>query len=116
EDRLGLDPSHRSRVEIPSPFDYPRHALLYVPSHLPERRDPACEPRMVDELAALVEAAGGRTLALFTSRRALEEVGHGVRARVGSPVLLQGDTSRPAHLDAFREDEATSLFATMGFW
>ncbi len=43
EDRLGLDPAHRSRARFPSPFDYARHSLLYVPAHLPERRDPACE-------------------------------------------------------------------------
>jgi ATP-dependent DNA helicase DinG len=90
--------------------------MLYVPAHLPERRDPACEPAMVEELADLIEAAGGRTLALFTSRRALESIGTQVRARVSTPVVLQGDRSRARLLDAFREDEATSLFATMGFW
>ncbi len=116
EDRLGLDPAHRTHVEIPSPFDYGAHALLYVPEDLPERRDPACEPRMVDELTALVEAAGGRTLALFTSRRALEAIGAAVRERVSTPVLLQGELSRSRLLDVFRADEATSLFATMGFW
>jgi ATP-dependent DNA helicase DinG len=116
EDRLGLPAASRRRVEYPSPFDYRAHSLLYVPAHLPERRDPACEPAMVDELAALVEAAGGRTLALFTSRRALEAVGRAVRERVDTPVLLQGERSRAVVLDEFRRDEATSLFATMGFW
>jgi ATP-dependent DNA helicase DinG len=116
EDRLGLDPSRRSRVELPSPFDYPRHSLLYVPAHLPDRRDPTCEDAMADELSALVDAAGGRTLALFTSRRALEHVGRAVREKVTTPVLHQGDASRARLLAAFADDEATSLFATMGFW
>jgi ATP-dependent DNA helicase DinG len=116
EDRLGLDPQRRSRVELPSPFDYASHSLLYVPAHLPDRRDPTCEDAMADELAALVDAAGGRTLALFTSRRALEHVGAAVREKVVTPVLLQGDASRAKLLEAFASDEATSLFATMGFW
>jgi len=116
EDRLGLDPQRRTRLELPSPFDYAAHSLLYVPTHLPDRRDPACEDQMADELAALVDAAGGRTLALFTSRRALEQVGAAVRAKVPTPVLLQGDASRAALLAAFAADESTSLFATMGFW
>ena len=116
EDRLGLDPASRRRVEIPSPFDYANHAMLYVPTHLPERRDPACEPAIAEELALLVAAAGGRTLALFTSRRALNEVGQVVRERVDTPVLLQGERSRGELLGAFGADEATSLFATMGFW
>jgi len=114
ETRLGLDGVRR--VELASPFDYPRHALLYVPRHLPDRRDPSAEPLMVEELACLVEAAGGRTLALFTSRRALEQVGRSVRDRVATPVLLQGEGSRARLLEAFEADESTSLFATMGFW
>ena len=116
EDRLGLDPANRLRVEIPSPFDYAAHAMLYVPTHLPERRDAACEGAIAEELALLVAAAGGRTLALFTSRRALNEVGRVVRERVDTPVLLQGEGSRQQLLEAFGADEATSLFATMGFW
>ncbi|HEY8081715.1 MAG TPA: ATP-dependent DNA helicase [Acidimicrobiales bacterium] len=116
EDRLGLDPDNRARIEIPSPFDYAAHSLLYVPANLPERRDAAAEDAMADELAALVDAAGGRTLALFTSRRALEHVGAIVRDRVDTPVLLQGERSRASLLEAFGSDEATSLFATMGFW
>ena len=114
EARLGLDGA--TRTELPSPFDYADHSLLYVPKHLPDRRDPAAEDSMVDELAALVEAAGGRTLALFTSRRALEHVGRAVRERVATPVLLQGEQSRARLLSSFADDEATSLFATMGFW
>lgn len=116
EDRLGLPREARRREAYASPFDYERHALLYVPAHLPERRDPACEDAMVDELAALLQAAGGRTLALFTSRRALEGVGAAVRERVATPVLLQGEGSRAALLERFRSEESTSLFATMGFW
>jgi ATP-dependent DNA helicase DinG len=101
---------------VPSPFDYRAHSLLYVPRHLPDRREESAEDAMADELAVLIEAAGGRTLALFTSRRALERVGRAVRERVATPVLLQGEASRAALLDAFAGDEATSLFATMGFW
>jgi ATP-dependent DNA helicase DinG len=114
ERRLGLGGA--TRCELPSPFDYATHSLLYVPRHLPDRRDPDAEALLADELAALVEAAGGRTLALFTSRRALEEVGRRVRERVATPVLCQGEQSRARLLKAFADDEATSLFATMGFW
>jgi ATP-dependent DNA helicase DinG len=116
EDRLGLEPRRRTRLNVPSPFDYANHSLLYVPLHLPDRRAESAEDAMAEELAVLVEAAGGRTLALFTSRRALERVGRAVRERVDTPVLLQGEASRAALLDAFAKDEATSLFATMGFW
>ena len=55
-----------------SPFDYRAHALLYVARHLPDRRAAGAEDALHEELARLIEAAGGRTLALFTSRRATE--------------------------------------------
>ena len=116
EDRLGLDASARERLDVPSPFDYRSHSLLYVPTHLPDRRDDVAEDAMAEELSVLIEAAGGRTLALFTSRRALEKVGAKVRDRVTTPVLLQGESSRATLLGQFGDDEATSLFATMGFW
>ena len=55
-----------------SPFDYRAHALLYVARHLPDRRAAGAEEAIHEELARLIGAAGGRTLALFTSRRATE--------------------------------------------
>jgi len=116
EDRLGLHVSPAERLTIPSPFDYEHHSLLYVPTHLPDRRHGDAEDAIAAELIELIRAAGGRTLALFTSRRALEAVGRAVREEVGTPILLQGERSREALLAQFGEDEATSLFATMGFW
>jgi ATP-dependent DNA helicase DinG len=111
--RLGLSTQTH---ELPSPFDYKKNALLYVPKHLPDRRDPACEDEITLELIRLITAAGGRTLSLFTSRRALELIGAQVRAKVETPVLIQGEAPRSTLLSQFERDEATSLFATMGFW
>lgn len=112
--RLGLGDCET--IYHPSPFDYPHHALLYVPTHLSDRRHTNSEDEISGELITLINAAGGRTLSLFTSRRALEEIGARVRERVDTPVLLQGEKSRAALLAEFSEDEETSLFATMGFW
>ncbi|MDQ3293291.1 MAG: ATP-dependent helicase, partial [Actinomycetota bacterium] len=63
-----------------------------------------------------ITAAGGRTLALFTSWRAMQAALEAVRPRVDTPILAQGELPKPALVDAFAADEATSLFATMGFW
>jgi ATP-dependent DNA helicase DinG len=112
--RLGL--TSPATFSHPSPYDYLHHALLYVPSHLSDRRAPESETEIADELTTLIRAAGGRTLALFTSRRALEEIGAVVRSRLDTPVLLQGESSRASLLGAFTDNEETSLFATMGFW
>jgi ATP-dependent DNA helicase DinG len=113
--RVGLLAEH-TELDVGSPFDYEHHGLLYCATHLPDPRQPAFEPAMHDELAALITAAGGRTLALFTSYRAMDAALTELRGRIDTPILGQRDLPKPALVAAFAADEATSLFATMGFW
>ncbi len=115
-DQLGLDPASVDHLDAGSPFDFAANALLYCAAHLPDPRKPGYEEAMHDELAALIAAAGGRTLALFTSYRAMQAAAEALRDRVATPILVQGDRPKPALTAAFAEDEATSLFATMSFW
>ena len=115
-DRLGLDPGRYEQLDVGSPFDFSEQALLYCPLHLPDPRDPGFEEAMHDELTALIEAAEGRTLALFTSWRAMRSAAEQVRGRVRWPVLTQSDLPKPALVAKFSSDEHSCLFATMGFW
>ncbi len=114
--RLGADPAQTDEMDVGSPFDYEHHALLYCAAHLGDRRRPDSEPGALEELCALIDAAGGRTLALFTSHSAMQRAAEAARARVAYPVLRQGEGGKAALLDAFARDEGTCLFATMGFW
>jgi len=115
-ERVGLDADDHAEIDVGSPFDYQHNALLYCATHLPDPRQPAFEPAMHDELAALIEAAGGRTLALFTSYRAMDAAIIALRGRLSTPILGQRDLPKPALVEAFSSDESASLFATMGFW
>lgn len=115
-ERLGLPADRTDELDVGSPFDYPSHALLYVARSLPDRRRPESEPAIHAELAALMTAAGGRTLALFTSWRAMTAAVAVLRERVDFPILAQSDLPKPALIEAFQSDEATCLFATLGFW
>lgn len=103
-------------LALSSPFDYATHALLYIPSHLPDRRSKEAARAIARDLADLITASGGRCLALFTSYQALNEIGQIVRSRLQTPLLLQGDLPRSALLQNFSASEEVSLFATMGFW
>ncbi len=114
--RLGLPAERTDELDVGSPFDYPSHAVLYVARSLPDRRRPESEPAIHDELAALMTAAGGRTLALFTSWRAMTAAVAVLRERVSFPILAQSDLPKPALIEAFQSDDATCLFATLGFW
>ena len=70
----------------------------------------------MDELAALVTAAGGRTLGLFSSRRGAEEAAEEMRGRLPFTVLCQGDDSMPNLVRAFAADAETCLFGTLSLW
>jgi ATP-dependent DNA helicase DinG len=115
-ERLGLPPAQTDVLDVGSPFPYREHAMLYVAQSLPDRRRPESEPALHDELERLITAAGGRTLALFTSWRAMHAAVEALRDRLSVPVLAQSDLPKPALVEAFRTDEPTCLFATLGFW
>jgi ATP-dependent DNA helicase DinG len=115
-ERVGLDGFETNQLNVGSPFDYRSHALLYVARHLPDRRSPEAEEALHEELASLIEAAGGRTLALFTSRRATEAAAAALGPELPYTLLLQGELPKGRLLEEFAADETSCLFATMGFW
>src|ERR671936_350466 len=103
----------------PSPFDYPRQCLLYVPSHLPEFRGaatPEYTAAICAEIERLVRASGGRAFLLFTSYRGLEDAYAALAARLPYTVLRQGEAPRGELLRRFRADGAAVLFGTRSFW
>ncbi|HTZ10635.1 MAG TPA: ATP-dependent DNA helicase, partial [Acidimicrobiales bacterium] len=116
EERLGLPAADTDRVAVESPFPFDECALLYCAAHLPDPRRPEARPALHAELASLVSAAGGRTLALFTSWRGMQEGAEAVRPRVAFPILAQGDMPKARLLEAFAVEQAACLFATMSFW
>jgi len=114
--RVGLDGFETEELNVGSPFDYRAHALLYVARHLPDRRAAGAEAALHIELALLIGAAGGRTLALFTSHRATEEAAAALAPELPYTLLRQGDLPKGRLLEQFAEDETSCLFATLGFW
>ena len=114
--RLGLREGAYCAPGVGIPFDYESQALLYCPMHLPEPRNAGWLDAVTDELEVLVKAAGGRTLALFTSWRAMETVAEELDPRVDYEVLTQRDLPKPALIERFMDDESSVLCATMGFW
>ena len=112
--QLGLG-ADTVNLDVGSPFDYRRAALLYVP-RLPDPRHPDHEAKAHAELEFLITTAGGRTLALFTSWRAMRAAHAALVDRLDFRILAQDDLPKPALIDVFRSNETSCLFATMGFW
>lgn len=120
--RLGLTletaddvrPSWRSGI-VASPFDYPRQGLLYLPD-MPSVKDPEFMNALVDELILLAQASEGRTLALFTSRRAMNEATQLLRMKSDFNILPQDELPRTDLLEAFTSSKGSIITATQGFW
>jgi ATP-dependent DNA helicase DinG len=115
-ERLGMPAVKVDELDAGSPFNYAEQALLYCAAHLPDPRQPGFTDAAHDELEALIRAAGGRTLALFTSWRAMEAAADALRPRLPYRVFVQSELPKPALVAAFTSEETSCLFATMGFW
>ncbi|MQA27652.1 MAG: ATP-dependent DNA helicase [Micromonosporaceae bacterium] len=103
-------------LDVGSPFDYAKQAILYVAAHLPRPTQSGLSDAAADELVRLASAMGGRTLGLFSSRRAAERAAEVVRGRTDLTVLLQGEESLPALVRRFKDTEDTCLFGVMSLW
>ncbi|GAA4202234.1 ATP-dependent DNA helicase [Microbispora amethystogenes] len=112
----GLRPGEWTGLDVGSPFDHPRRGILYVATHLPQPGRDGLPEAYVDEIAELIEAAGGRTLGLFSSMRAAKAATEALRERLDVPLLCQGDDSTGQLVKQFSGDPATCLFGTLSLW
>ncbi len=103
-------------LDAGSPFDYGRQGILYIAAHLPPPGRDQHPDVVHDELARLVEASGGATLGLFSSRRAAVAAADTLRKRIDVPILCQGDDTVAVLIRRFASDPATCLFGTLGLW
>lgn len=104
-------------LDVGSPFNHPKAGILYVAAHLPPPgRDGTGSTEQLTEIAELVDAAGGRTLGLFSSMRAARAAAEAMRERLSTPVLCQGDDATGALVEQFAAEPAASLFGTLSLW
>ena len=108
-------------VDVGSPFDYQRQAIVYVARDLPAPTRDGTSPKAFDEIEALVRAAGGRTLGLFSSMRAAQSAAEQLRARFSSDgtqiaILCQGEDQIATLVRDFAREPSTCLFGTLTLW
>ncbi|KAA1419226.1 ATP-dependent DNA helicase [Nocardioides humilatus] len=104
-------------LDVGSPFDYGKQSILYIARHLPQPGRDGLGPAQLEEITELVDAANGRTLGLFSSRRAAEAAAEHVRTKLPHlTTLAQGDAQLPELARQFVEDPHTNLFGTLGLW
>ena len=117
--RLGLEEAET--VRIPSPFDFERQSLLWLPEGLPEPAARDFVSALLDASMPLIDAARGGAFILFTSHRALSEAAMRLRALWSAAgkryrLFVQGEAPREQLLRGFREDGDAVLLGTASFW
>lgn len=113
-ERLGMG-SGRELI-VPSHFDYPNQALLYIPHHLPDVRQPGFTRQAAEEVKRILQASRGRAFVLFTSYAQMRTICETVEPEIDYPVLIQGSAPQRALLEEFRSTPHSVLFATSSFW
>ncbi|CAN2191182.1 DinG Rad3-related DNA helicases [Candidatus Nanopelagicaceae bacterium] len=115
-----IDPGNVQFLDVGSPFDFANQGMLYLPKHLPEPTRDGTSPQVLEELGELIDAAGGRTLALFSSWRGVEAADAHLRSVLKErPISIitqkRGDAVAPL-VERFAKDETSVLLGTMSLW
>ncbi|MCY4529483.1 MAG: exonuclease domain-containing protein [Chloroflexi bacterium] len=103
-----------------SPFDYASSALVCVPNDMPEPSAPTYLDAAAQAIGDAAVAAGGRTMALFTSYASLRSTAEEIRASMksqGIELLVQGNDGSPDQIiRRFRENPQSIILGTASFW
>jgi len=118
---LTIDGETRSALEldVPSPFNHREQCLFLVPK---DARDPSSEYKewldhVFKTLRRVIELCNGRTLGLFTSKKAMEEAGAWLRSlETKRTILVQGESSPRELAKKFKEEKESVLLGTRSFW
>ena len=108
-------------LDVGSPFDYARQGILYCAAHLPAPTTSGVAEEVLDELAELIDAAGGRTLSLFSSWRGVERAAEYLelrfRGRDDRPLIVAQRGDSVADLvRKFKAEPRATLLGTVSLW
>lgn len=113
-DQLGL--VEPTTLLQPSPFDYARQSLAWLPPDLPDPAERSYTESVLRTSLPALEASGGRAFLLFTSHRALREAADWLAANTAFPLFVQGSQPRHRLLQTFRESGNGLLLGAASFW
>jgi ATP-dependent DNA helicase DinG len=112
--RLGLTLARE--LVVPSHFNYPRQALLYLPPGMPAPSEPDFFVQAAERTRRVLEITRGRAFCLFTSHTQMRAMHRRLSAELPYPLLLQGTAPRNLLLEQFRDTPGAVLFGTSSFW
>jgi ATP-dependent DNA helicase DinG len=114
ERRLGIE--NHDILSIPSPFDYQKQSLLYIPGSMPDPDEEEYMERALQEISGIVDILDGNCLLLFTSHMSLKAFAETLKKRTERPVVAQGDMEASGAIDHFRSLDGGLLLGTHAMW
>lgn len=120
KNQLSLDDNIKT-VIIPSHFDYPNQVKILIPQDLPAPNSNGYFNACAQIIKETILANKGRTLVLFTAKKALSAMYMHLAANMrlqGYEILAQGMSGgRGKIIEHFKEEADTSaIFGTASFW
>ncbi|MGI8996259.1 MAG: ATP-dependent DNA helicase, partial [Pyrinomonadaceae bacterium] len=115
-ERLGLDEEKTAELIAPSSYDYQKQAVLYLPSKMPDPRSPQWADAAAAEVIGILNATRGRAFILSTSLSGMRSLYERVAPEIDFPCFMQGEATKSAVLEKFRQTPNAVLFATASFW
>ena len=116
--RLGINPEYQ--LLLGSPFPYEDLATVVMPTDIPDPREPYYEEMVAKNIYQAAMAAGGRTIALFTSYSSLKTVFQLLKDKYSGDyldILAQGMSGTPRQLiERMKKHPETVLLGTSSFW
>lgn len=119
-EQLSLD-NNFTEIALPSHFAYPDQVKILIPEDLPEPMTEGYFLSCCDLIYNIIKKNGGRTLILFTSKKALSATYHKIAAQLkvdGFTLLAQNITGgRGKIIEHFKDEPGTSaILGTASFW
>lgn len=122
--RLGLTkelfPNRAVREHIyNSPFDFPKQALMAIPTDIPNPTDPTFVKEATEKIWQTIQSSRGNAFVLFTSYTMLKTCFDKLESRLKENrynALKQGDDDRQVLLNKFKSTNYSVLFGTDSFW
>jgi ATP-dependent DNA helicase DinG len=108
-------------LDVGSPFDHAKQGVLYCAAALPRPGRDGVSEQALEQIADLIDAAGGRTLALFSSWRSVERAEEVLERRFEGredrPLIVARRGDAVAGLvRQFADDPRASLLGTLSLW
>ena len=101
---------------VPSHFRYDQQAILYLPTEMPDPREPGFQMRRLNVFTGCWRSPGAAPFVSSPAISQMRDLYERLMPVLDFPILLHGTAPRKALLEQFRETPNAVLFGTSSFW